>query len=436
MLALIAPLSALLGGVGLLLLGSGLFGTLLAVRGELEGFSAQTIGLISSGYFLGFFLGTLFAPTLIRRIGHIRAFAFCAAGTAALTLAHAVFVDPLAWLVLRIGVGALLVVLYTVIESWLNASSPPERRAQVFSAYMLVNLGALALGQQFLRIADAGGFVLFAVVSMLISLAVMPVTWTRLTPPPVLAVPRIGVRTLYRAAPSAVIGTLASGLALGAFWGLGPLFAADLGLDHAGVASFMGWTIVGGAALQFPLGRLSDSRDRRVVLAAIGALAAAAAVLAMLSGHFGAAALYVSMFMFGGLAFAVYPLSVAHLIDRISTDQVLAGSSTLLLVHGVASAVGPSLAGLAMTRSGEPGALLAYAGMVFGAMALFVGWRRRVREGITEHDASFLPMLRTTPTALELMPAAQDGATEPDAADTPQVPEASDAPDAAAAPGR
>lgn len=436
MLALIAPLSALLGGVGLLLLGSGLFGTLLAVRGELEGFSAQTIGLISSGYFLGFFVGTLFAPALIRRIGHIRAFAFCAAGTAALTLAHAVFVDPLAWLVLRIGVGALLVVLYTVIESWLNASSPPERRAQVFSAYMLVNLGALALGQQFLRIADVGDFVLFAVVSMLISLAVMPVTWTRLTPPPVQAVPRIGVRALYRAAPSAVIGTLASGLALGAFWGLGPLFAADIGLDHAGVASFMGCTIVGGAALQFPLGRLSDSRDRRDVLAAIGGLAAVAALLAVLSGRWGDAALYASMFAFGGLSFAVYPLSVAHLIDRISPDQVLAGSSTLLLIHGVASAVGPSLAGLVMTHSGSPGALFAYAAVVFGAMALFVGWRRRVREGITEHDASFLPMLRTTPTALELMPAAREGVTEPDVTQ-PDISEPGvSASDAAGVPGR
>ncbi len=243
------------------------------------------------------------------------------------------------------------------------------------------------------------------------------------------------MRTLYRAAPSAVIGTLASGLALGAFWGLGPLYAADIGLDHAGVASFMGCTIVGGAALQFPLGRLSDRRDRRDVLAAIGGLAAVAALLAVLSGGRGDAALYASMFAFGGLSFAVYPLSVAHLIDRISPDQVLAGSSTLLLVHGVASAVGPSLAGLVMTRSGAPGALFAYAAVVFAAMALFVGWRRRVREGITEHDASFLPMLRTTPTALEMMPAAHDGehgseASEPErsesAASEPVAPGASD----------
>jgi len=408
MLALIAPLSALLGGVGLLLLGSGLFGTLLAVRGELEGFSAQTIGLITSSYFVGFFLGTFFAPALIRRIGHIRSFAFCAAGTAALTLAHAIFVWPLAWLLLRIGVGALLVVLYTVIESWLNASSPPARRAQVFSAYMLINLGALALGQQFLRVADAGGFVLFAVVSMLVSLAVMPVAWTRLSPPAVHAVPRIGLRALYRTAPSALVGTLASGLALGAFWGLGPLYAADLGLDPAGVASFMGWTIVGGAALQFPLGRLSDRRDRRSVLAAVGAVAALATVLVPLAAGLGHAAAHAAMFAFGGLSFAVYPLSVAHLIDRIAPDQVLAGSSSLLLVHGVASAIGPGLAGAAMTRSGQPGALLAYAAVVFGAMALYVGWRRRIREGESAHDASFLPMLRTTPTALELMPAAHD----------------------------
>ncbi len=409
MLALIAPLSALLGGVALLLLGSGLFGTLLAVRGGLEGFSAQTIGLISSAYFVGFFGGTLFAPALIRRIGHIRAFAFAAGATGALVLLHAILVDPLAWVVLRIGVGAMLVVLYTVIESWLNAAAPAERRAQVFATYMLVNLGALAIGQQFLRLADAGGFVLFALVAMLVSLAVMPVTWTRLGQPAQPTATRLGVRELARIAPSAIAGTLASGFALGAFWGLGPVYAARIGLDEGGVATFMSWTIVGGAALQLPLGRLSDRMDRRSVLAASGAGAAVAALLVLALGD--GTAMLAAMFAFGGLSFAVYPLAVAHLIDRIPVDRVLAGSSSLLLVHGVASAIGPLLAGFLMTRSGAPGALLVYSGVVFGLMAAYV-WQRRARRDEAAHDTNFLPMLRTTPQALELMPAARD-AREP-----------------------
>jgi len=147
MIASVRPLIALLAGVALLLAGSGLLGSLLAVRGELEGFSAQTLGLIMSAYFVGFFLGTFAAPNLIHRIGHIRAFAFYAALAAAAVLLHPVLIDPWAWAALRLLTGIALVGLYTVIESWLNAQAPASERSQVFAIYMAVNLLAMAAGQ-------------------------------------------------------------------------------------------------------------------------------------------------------------------------------------------------------------------------------------------------------------------------------------------------
>ena len=179
----VVPISALLAGVALLLLGNGLLGTLLAVRGSLEGYSDFLLGLVGSGYFAGYLIGTVVAPPLIRRIGHIRAFAFFAAGTAATGLLQGLFIDPIAWIALRVMAGTALFALYTIIESWLNSQAAREQRGKVFALYMVVNLGALALAQQLLRLDSPAMFTLFAVSALFVCLAVMPVAATRLAQP-------------------------------------------------------------------------------------------------------------------------------------------------------------------------------------------------------------------------------------------------------------
>ncbi|MEE7567052.1 MFS transporter, partial [Xanthomonas sp. Kuri4-3] len=247
-------LTALLMGVALLLTGSGLLGTLLAVRGGHAGFDARALGLIMSGYFAGFFVGTLFAPPLIRRIGHIRAFAFYASLAAIAVMLHPIWVDPWGWGLLRVATGIALVGLYTVIESWLNAEPDARRRSQVFSVYMMVNLSALALGQILLGLGDATAPGMFSLTAILICAAVMPVVTTRLPPPEVPHVSRLRLAHLYALAPVATVGAGLSGLAMGAFWGLLPVYADGIGLDASGVAMFMLTAIVGGAVLQWPIG--------------------------------------------------------------------------------------------------------------------------------------------------------------------------------------
>lgn len=275
-------LTALLLGVALLLTGSGLLGTLLAVRGDQAGFDARALGLIMSGYFAGFFLGTFFAPPLIRRIGHIRAFAFYAALAAIAVLLHPIWLNAWGWGLLRLVTGAALVGLYTVIESWLNAEPDARRRSRVFSVYMAINLSALALGQVLLTIGDAGAPAMFTLTAILICAAVMPVMTTRLIPPEVPHVSRLRLKTLYALAPVATIGAGLSGLAMGAFWGLLPVYANRIGLDADGVAMFMLTAIVGGAVLQWPIGRISDGHDRRIGLVTVSTLAAAIAIAAAL----------------------------------------------------------------------------------------------------------------------------------------------------------
>lgn len=407
MLRLLLPITALLVSVALLLAGSGLLSTLLAVRGKVEGYGDQTLGLIMSGYFVGFFLGTFAAPPLIRRVGHIRAFAFFAALAATTVLVYPLWLDPAGWVLLRVVTGVALVGLVTVIESWLNSQSAPEYRSRVFAIYMVVSLLALASGQLLLDLQPPRSFVLFSVVAILISLAALPVTTTRL-PQPVMAIaPRSDIRQICRTAPSAAAGAVLSGLAMGAFWGMGPVFASQLGLDHSGVGVFMSLTIVGGAAMQLPIGRLSDRGDRRTTLAVVSALAALIALSSVMFVALSTRALYAMYFVYGGLAFALYPLCVAHLLDRLPTDSLLAGVSALLLLHGVGAAIGPAAAGVAMARFGA-GALPGFFTVVLGLLALVAGGRRLLRARRLLHPARFHPMLRTTPTVLELLPEIPD----------------------------
>lgn len=403
MINAIRPVAALLAGVALLLVGNGLLGSLLAVRGQMEGFGAQTLGLVMSCYFLGYLGGTYLAPGLIQRISHVRAFAFYAALCAASVLLHPVFVDPWAWGLLRVVTGIALVGLYTVIESWLNAQASAAQRSQVFTVYMAVSLGALALGQLLFGHADPADFVGFIAVAVFICLASLPVTASRMLQPEFPRAPRMAPAELYRSVPAAASGALVSGLVMGAFWGLTPVYATRLGMGVRDVALLMFATIAGGALLQWPVGRLSDRGDRRVAMLLLSLIAGALALGLVFAAKPGDLVLYALFFAWGGMAFAIYPVCVAHMLDHLPPERILPACSSLLLMHGVGAALGPAIAGAAMGRLG-PAALPGYFAVVLGLLALVAGgrliWRRRDRDT----QGHFHAMLRTTPAALELLP--------------------------------
>lgn len=407
MWSLIAPISSLLSGVALLLLGNGLLNTLLTLRGVAEGYSTGMLGLIMSGYFVGFLLGTWLAIPLVRRVGHIRAFAFCAALAAIAALLHVLLVDPWIWLGLRVLYGLGLVSLYMVIESWLNAQVPNDQRGQVFAVYMAVNLGALAAAQQLLNLASPSDFILFVLAAMLISAALMPITLTRQLQPSIPETLHTNLRQLVDIAPLAIAAAGLSGLALGAFWGMAPVYASLSGFDAAGVGLLMSCAILGGALLQWPIGRYSDNHDRRLVLLWVVALAVLVAALMSLlpAGPL----LLGAMFLFGGLSFAIYPIAVAQLIDQLHSDEILAGSGSLLMVNGIGSVCGPLLAGVLMQQLGAQ-ALPLYFAAVLGLLAAYAYYRlRHVSDLVSGEHAHFMPMLRTSHAVLELMPDAPPG---------------------------
>lgn len=431
MLPTLLPIGALLSGIVLLLLGTGLLSTLLALRGSLEGFTDSTLGLIGSSYFLGFFLGTFIAPCLIRRMGHIRAFAFFGASVAVCILLHALIVDALFWMLLRALTGIALVGFYAVIESWLNEQTTTERRGQVFAVYMAVHLLALAAAQQLLRIDSALAFTLFAVAAIFACLSLLPVTMTRLPQPQVSDSPRFSLRMVWRAAPAAFIGALSSGIGMGAFWSLSPIYGQHIGLEAGGIAMLMSSTILGGALLQWPIGHLSDRIDRRHALVGVASIAALTPLL-MLLFESNELAVLAGFFVFGGAAFTIYPIVVAHLVDHLHPQDILAGNTGVLFLHGAGAAIGPLLAGLLLDYRGASGLLLHF-GIAFIPLALFTLFQvRQGRDVIVDEAAEFSPMLRTTPAVLDLVtpdedfsaPAPDDHATVEDSLATAPAPAA------------
>ncbi len=408
MLAVVASITSLLLGVGILLIGSGLLGTLLGVRAAEEAFGEATTGLVMSAYFLGFALGTYLCPTIIRRVGHIRAFAAMAAIASVTGILHALIVHPAAWALFRVVTGICIVGLYMVVESWLNVLSPNRWRGQIFAIYSAVTLIALGGGQFLILVGDVTGFVPFGLVSICLSLALVPIALTRVSQPPPADTTRMSLGDLFSTSPLGIGGALTAGLVTGAFWGMGPLFAHRLGLSEVGVAGFMAAVILGGAALQWPIGRLSDNHDRRRVLIGVAFAGAAVALAALLVMESSLPGLMVVAFTYGGLAFTIYGLSVAHVNDYLESGQVLEATRSLLLVHGVAATIGPAAVGLFMAHFGA-GTLLAYFAAALASLGCF-GLYRLYRRPVAlpvEEQAAYVAVVRTSEAALELDPRAE-----------------------------
>ena len=418
MLTIASRTYPLLLGIGLLLIGIGLQGTLLALRAGLENFSVPMTGFLMSAYFMGFIVGTFLCPKLIRNVGHIRAFAAFAAITAAAAITHGLYIDPWLWSALRIVTGTCMVGLYMVIESWLNAMAPNDQRGRYFAVYILITLLALALGQYLILTDDIGGYRLFSVTALMIALAVVPIALTRILQPAPVTTPSISLGALYRESPLGVSGTLISGINNGAFWGLGALFAQRIGMSETGIALFMSITIIGGALLQWPIGRYSDRYDRRHVLVTVSFLTAVIAVLAFLAVDISHTLLIALSLGYGGFAFSLYGISVAHVNDHLDADYMLEASRNLLLIYGTGAAIGPTIAGFFIDKIG-PGSFLLFLTSTLVLLIALGLYRLRVGPAIpAEEQMDYAAMSGTSPVALELDPRL-DAEEEPTSAANP-----------------
>jgi len=406
MLHIVISILSLLLASAILLLGVGLQGTLIALRAGVEGFSVDTTGVVMAAYFIGYALGTRICPTLIRQFGHIRTYAILATIASAVAVAYPLVPNPFAWFILRIATGISIVGLFIVIESWLNEVAPSESRGRFFAVYMLITLLAMAFGQFIILAGDVRGFDLFAITTILISLALVPVAMTRVRQPEPIEAPPIHLFTLYQNSPMGVVGTLIAGMVNGAFWGLSPVFASSVGMNELHIALFISLTVIGGALLQWPVGLLSDKFDRRSVLT-VATFAGGLVALGMHSFtamQMHEAVLLAGGFLFGAFAFSIYSLSVSHVNDRVEPGQMLEAARGLLQLYGIGAAIGPILAGYTMKLLGAPSLLLFFAFWML-ALGLFSLIRMRVSEAPpAEEQAEYVPVQQTSPVALEMAP--------------------------------
>jgi MFS family permease len=396
-LAAVRPVTVLLLAIFLISGGSGPLTTTLSLR--LEGFDLAPIvvGIVMSAYFAGLTLGSLLAARIILRAGHIRAFTALVSVLSATALVYALSPSPVLWGVLRLAEGFCMAGVFICVESWLNDAATPTSRGTILACYMTALYVGQASGQFLLRLDGSETVRPLLVISILMSLAVVPVALTRRVGPQLSDVVSLSVARLFRASPLGTAGTAASGLLLGSLYSLGPAFARAVGFSTADSALFMSAVIFGGVVLQWPLGRLSDGRDRRYVILGSFAAVVVASLVMFAVGRLGHTALLGAGALFGGTTFALYPLCVAQTNDHLDASERVGGSGGLILIYSAAATFGPLLASAAMTAIG-PSGLFVFSAVVAALGGAFAAWRMRIRPSLPEDQRGrFQTLPRTTP---------------------------------------
>ena len=399
--------SSLLAGMALLMLGNGALSTTLSVSMAEAGTPAWLIGFVTAQYYVGIVLGTTVGHRVIVSVGHIRAFAAFGSTMSAATLAHAFIGDPWVWAGLRFAVGFCAVSMFMCSESWLNSKADNTTRGQVFALYQITVYLFQGLAQFLLLLPDETGFTLFALFSILMSMAIVPVAIVRTAPPELPKATRFNFLKLWRTSPTGMTTALGAGMILGATYGVGPLFAQLIGLDRGGTALFMSSVILGGLILQWPVGRFSDGRDRRLIMLAVcvGVVGAAAALMGKDIGN--GSGLFALAVVFGGLAYTLYPLAVAYTNDYLPPEDLIPATGGLVMAYGIGAAIGPLVASVAVQAIG-PSGLFAFHGTIAFSLGLLILLRMSKRAAPSSDDqGEFQAVPRTSPVASELDPRAE-----------------------------
>ena len=365
------------------MLGAGLQGTLLGLRATLEGFPTPVTGIIMSCYYVGYLLGTSAAPRMIRQIGHIRVFAALAALASATILVQAAFVQSVIWAVMRFSTGVCLAGIYVVAESWLNDRASKTNRGRLLAVYMLVLYVGLGAAQFLLLLADPATSTPFMLVSVLISLSMVPIAVSAQQVPEPAIPQKVRYSELYRNSPLGVVAVSASGMISAIVFAMGPVYARLSGLSNRGIATFMAVSILSAVLTQYPVGRLSDRTDRRTIIAAVCTLATLVAGCIVIFNHMPRLVFLLLSGLFSGFALTLYSLSVSHVNDKLEPAQMVAASSALLRLNGGAAAVGPVLAGSLIATFG-PVAYFATLGSLTGLLTVYDLWRKSRRKPVPQ----------------------------------------------------
>ncbi|WP_116132512.1 MFS transporter [Tropicimonas sp. IMCC34043] len=414
MFQVLASTWALLFGILLLLVGNGLQGTLLGIRGGLEGFSTFSMSIIMSAYFVGFLGGSQTTPWLIRRVGHIRVFAAYGSFVSAILVLYPLFPNPIAWALFRVAMGFCLSGVYVTAESWLNNSVTNERRGQALSLYLIVQMAGIVAAQGLMLVADPAGFALFIIPSVLVSISFAPILLA-VTPTPAFETTRpMRIAKLWQISPLGCVGVLLMGGVFSATFGMASVYGSQAGLSVAQISGFIATIYMGGMVLQYPIGWLSDRMDRRLLILLTAALCALASLLGMIFGG-DYWALLAAGFLIGGSSNPLYALLLAYTNDRLTTDDMAGASGGMLFLNGIGAIMGPLATGWIMTATGPQGFFLLLT-VLCATMALYAAWRMTRTSAVPVDDTGHYPPVLPSATAVVVdaarevfLDSAQDG---------------------------
>lgn len=386
------PISALLLGSAFLLFAGGINSLILPVRGTSEGFSSLSLGLLGTGWALGYVAGCITTSAIVARVGHIRTYGALAAVAAISILGSAIIITPWAWIFLRGLCGFCFAGTAMVVESWLSEQTDPGARGRVFGVYTMVNLGASTAGSMMLTIGDPTGFFFFALAAIFYCMALVPTALSSGSTPAPLATVSLNLRALWRNSPVAVFAVFWVGVSNAAFGTMAAVYAQNVGLVLATVALFTSIPILAGAIIQIPVGLMSDRMDRRKVLLAVAVLALLADLAFILLAPEGRVLNLSLAALLGGSIYAMYPVIIAHANDHALPGTAIQISGGLLLIYGIGSIIGPTVAGGLMAETGARS--LFY--VTFSAhvmVMLYTIWRISKREAVSESEkSSFQPI--------------------------------------------
>lgn len=408
---------ALFIGSALLMFGGGLQGLLLSVRGAEENFSLLALGLIGTGWSVGFVGGSILVPMLVKRVGHIRAFSVMASVGTITILLNLLWINDIGWILLRVFSGFCFAGAAMIVESWLNEVADNKSRGTIFSVYTTINMAASTAGQLAMSATGVSGYIPFVVGAISFICAVLPSALTSSPQPRPLQSARLDLKLLYKTSPVAVIASFSVGMANGTFGTLAPVYGHAQGLNAADIAYLFALTALVGAVAQIPFGRLSDRVDRRLVMIGLSCLAAVAGLLMVLINPSGGFPLYLLFAIYGFSAYPIYAIAVAHANDFAKDGDFATIAGGMLLILGVGLAIGPAIAAVVMNLY-HPVGLFIVTASFHGALAAVAFLRMRIRPVRDEHGrVRFRPMPSdrgNTPETVALDPRSDGEAAQED----------------------
>ena len=389
----------LLLGILLLMVGNGMQGTLLGIRGNIEGISTTQMSVVMSSYFAGFLLGSRVVPGMIQKVGHVRVFAALGSLISSLLILYAVAPHWVAWSVMRLLIGFCFSGVYITSESWLNASTSNESRGQAMSAYMIVQMLGIVSAQLLMNTADPAGYLLFVIPSVLVSLSFLPILLSTQPAPQFATMKRMSFGKLFNVSPLGCVGIFLMGGVFSALFGMASVWGSTKGLTVTEISAFVAAIYAGGLVLQYPIGWLSDHSDRRMIVLGLAVLGFVTSFATFLLDP-GIWGLLLAAALVGGVANPIYSLLLAYTNDFLDASDMAAASAGLLFINGVGAMAGPLITGWVMSVMGPDGFWI-YIGLLLVVLAAYTGWRR-TRRAAPAQDQNFAVIAPSaTPLAVE-----------------------------------